>query len=184
MTTIGINFKNFNMNYRSLIEKAVVHMEKVLNNELFGEILADEISKSNGLEGELSKWKHASVDEILATLFPITLNLNTYYTRRNVIGYGYPNDKNIYLNTKYLSGYSVDRLLDLMEVGSNLLHEHSHDCGFDHDFKATRRRPNSLSYILNRAYERTFKQLNNIQDAAVVRYYVPWYKKLLPWYWF
>jgi hypothetical protein len=172
--TIGLNFKKFDLKYRELVESAILHMQYVVASPIFMEILKDEISKSNGLEGELSMWKEALPEEIYEALFPITLYLSTYYSFRNVIGYGTPDTKEIFLNTKYLDNYSM-KLEDLMMIGSNLLHEHSHDCGFDHDFYNTARRRNSLSYILNRAYERAFRKFYGVPEP-IAR--VPWWRRI------
>lgn len=177
--TIGLNFNNFEPEYKAIVTKAVECMEDVIYDPIFLLMLKDEISKSNDMEGELSHWKEALPVQIYSQLFPITLYLNTYYTVRSVIGYGTESSNQIYINTKYLSNYSIEIMEDLMKIGSNLLHEHSHDCGFDHDFKSTARRPNSISYIMNRAYERAFKKFYNIAEPeAVIIYYNPWYKKL------
>lgn len=175
--TIGINFKSFDLKYREIVLFAILRMEDVINSPIFYEMLEDEISKSNSLEGELSHWKHNTVKEIYEQLFPIVLYLNTYYTINNVIGYGTPKSKDIFINTKYLSTYSIEVKEDLMEIGSNLLHEHSHDCGFDHDFRSTSRRKNSLSYIMNRAYERAYRKFYNLPVPMPV-FYTPWYKKV------
>lgn len=176
-TTIGINFESFDLKYKEIVLFSILRMEDVLSSPFFLEMLEDEISKSNNLEGELSKWRTSSPKEIYARLYPICLYLNTYYTSMSVIGYGRPGTKDIYINTKYLSDYSIENPLDLMKIGSNLLHEHSHDRGFDHDFKNTDRRKNSLSYVLNRTYERAFRKFYNIPEPVVVLY-TPWYKRL------
>lgn len=175
--TIGINFEQFDPTYRPMVLMAILRMEDVLSSPIFYNCLAEEIMRSNNLEGELSKWKKASLEEIYNQLFPITLYLNTYYSIRNVIGYGLPGTKNIYLNTKFLAGYSINNTIDLMYIGSNLLHEHSHDCGFDHDFKPTARRENSLSYILNRAYERAYRKYYKLPEL-ILKLHTPWYKRL------
>jgi hypothetical protein len=182
--TIGLNFLNFNNEHRPIIVLSVERMEEVVFSSVFFEILKDEISKSNGLEGELSKWKDASPEEIYAQLFPITLHLSTYYTYKSVYGYGYANDDIIRLNTKYLSTYKLFNDIHLMLVGSNLFHEHSHNRGFDHDFKNTLRRKNSLSYILNRAYERAYRQIFNLSVPVVkpVVVSIPWYKRAFRWF--
>lgn len=185
--SIKFKFKKFDQKYEELVTFAILRMEDVLSSPIFLEMLSDEIARSKGLEGELSKWKRASILEIHAQLFPIELSLNTYYTSKSVIGYGLSSTKEIYVNTKYLSKYSVDRPEDLMEIGSNLLHEHSHDCGFDHDYDRTKRRYNSLSYIMNRAYERAFKKYYSkveVKPILSTHYFTPWYHNLLPWNWF
>lgn len=178
--TIGLNFNVFENKYKEIVTFAVLRMEDVINSKHFTDCLCEEIMNSNGLEGELSKWKKASWTEIYSQIFPITLYLNTYYTGQNVIGYGYPSDRNIFINTKYLSKYTIDDPLDLMEIGSNLLHEHSHDCGFDHDFANTRRRKNSISYIMNRAYERAYRKFYQIPEPKPI-VSLPWWKKVFSW---
>jgi hypothetical protein len=183
-STIGLNFNDFDIKYQRIVTKAVVYLEEVINSQIFKDMLVDEISKSNGLEGELSHWKDAMPLQIYAQLFPIILYLNTYYTWSNVIGYGVDGTNQIYINTKYLSTYHPDDLLDIMEIGSNILHEHSHDCEFAHDYKSTSRRKNSLSYVLNRAYERAFKKFYNLEEPEdEVVYYTPWYRKVWSWIW-
>jgi hypothetical protein len=176
--SIGINFEKFNPKYSLLIQEAVKHMQIILYSEYFYKALFDELEMSNNCEGELSEWKNKSANEIFQALFPITLYLNTYYTVRDVIGYGNPGTNKIYLNTKYLDMYNINNLVDLMRIGSNLLHEHSHDCGFSHDFYPTKRRPNSLSYILNRAYETAFRQYYNLPRPVIV-IKAPWYRRVL-----
>ncbi len=181
---ISYNLNGVEEKYKALMIRSIVYLDEVVYSTLFLECLREEIAKSNNLEGETSEWKNKSAEQIYAALTPIKLKLFTYYTIKNVIGYGVASNKNIYVNTKYLSHYSVNELLDLMEVGSNLLHEHSHDCGFDHDFEYTARRDNSVSYVLNRAYAKCFKLLNRIpaQELPPVIYYTPWYKKLFRWF--
>jgi hypothetical protein len=180
MSTIGLNFNKFDVRYRGLIRKAVERMEIVINLPVFFSMLEDEIVNSKGLEGELSEFKNASVVEIHKALFPIVLYLNTYYTISKVIGYGTAKDNQIFLNTKYLSKYFIDDEIHLMKVGSNLLHEHGHDCGFAHDYRATARRPNSLCYILNRAYERAYRCAYELPAPMTIPY-TPWYKRLWRW---
>lgn len=174
---IVIKFESFDSKYVEMVTMAVWRMEDVLGSLHFLDALADEISKSNGLEGELSKWKKASPKEIYEHIIisDMTLHLNTYYTASNVIGKGYEGTNQIFINTKYLKTYSINNPEDLMEIGSNLLHEDSHDKGFDHDYKRTKRRENSLSYILNRAYERAFKKIYALPDSL---YFTPWYSKI------
>lgn len=174
---IETTFKNFDNRYRPLVEASIAPMERVIPSVEFFEALQDEISKSNGLEGELSTWKNATVKEIFSNLLPMSLTIDTYYTAKDVIAYGMPDDDEIRLNMKYLEQYSKDSLEDKMYIGSNLLHEHGHNCGFDHDFYATSRRENSLCRILNRSYERAFRKIYGLPEP-VVKYYTPWYKRL------
>lgn len=169
--------------YRKMILKAVVYMESVIDSTEFKTELGRVIAESNELEGELSEWKKSTPELIYVQLLPISLVLRTFYTIRNTVGYGYENSKDIHLNTKFLSRYDIDDLEDLMYIGSNLLHEHGHDCGFSHDHEVTDRRPNSICYILNRAYERAFRQLylpTKLEPAPVVKV-SPWYVRSWSW---
>lgn len=177
MSTIGLNFDNVHPGYRALIVSAVERMETVLTSHVFFECFLMEVAKSYYLCGERSKWKDKSADEIFAQIFPITLWIKQYNSFKNVVGYGYPNDKWIYLNTKFLDQRSVFDEESLMLVGSNLLHEHGHDQGFEHDFYDTPERKFSICYILNRAYERAYRIIYQLPEP-VIKTYIPWYKRL------
>jgi len=182
MNQIKYRFDGVTEKNQILFRKAIALAERVVFDPMFLMILKDEIEKSNGMEGELSHWKDALPAQIYAQLFPIDLNIQTYYTSRDVIGYGTAADRVIHVNTKYLNGYSADSLLDMMEVFSNLLHEDSHDKGFGHDFNNTKRRKNSVSYILNRVYERTFKYIYDMPLWVETPYVAPWYVRVLGWF--
>jgi len=183
------NYHLVSYDHKELLDRSIDRMEIVLVHDAFKDALYDLISKSNELEGELSEWKNKTVKEIYEVLFDskdgdfcsITLEIFTYYTAANVIGYGTAANKNIYVNRKYLNTYEPGNLFDLRAVGSNLLHEHGHDCGFDHDFDSTRRRPNSIAYILGKAYQIAYSQIYNIEYKEKVLY-VPWYKRFLQWF--
>lgn len=176
---IAYDLRGVEEKYREVVLAAIKCMEEVIPSEEFMQALIDEIFLSNGLEGELSEWKYSTPELIYKQLLPIKLELRTYYSIKNVIGFGYPNDATIYLNTKYLGRYKVDNLEDLMSIGSNLLHEHSHDCGFEHDFYNTSKRKNSISYLLNRVYERAFREVYNLGNSEPPRgTYIPWWKRL------
>lgn len=184
---VSANLDNVLERYRPLFIAALKKMGPVIASPLFLKNLKDEIEASRNLEGELSKWKTSSAEEIYSHILndgEMHLILHTYYTAKNVIGYGYASSVDIYVNTKYLINDSLDDLEDLCDIGSNLLHEDGHDKGFSHDFKSTKRRPNSICYILNRVYEKTFRQVYGLPIKKPVVYVVPWYKKILPWNWF
>lgn len=185
------NYHNVSDRNKELFNMAIDAMEKVISHKSFLDCLYEEIENSNGLEGELSIWRHSTVKEIFYNLFDkndymgslgIALEVYTYYTASNVIGYGTAANRNINVNTKYLNTYSPGNLYDIRAVGSNLLHEHGHDCGYEHDFKATARRPNSIAYILGRAYQKAFSKVYGIEYKEPVKY-VPWYKRIFKWPW-
>lgn len=187
MINVTANLERVDPRYREILLAAIKHIPIVLHSQEFLDALKDEIEASNGLDGELSEWKSKTAGQILAhmLLSDWHLTLATFYTWRSTVGYGYPNDPTIYLNTRFLSAYEIHELMDLMEIGSNLVHEDGHDLGFEHDSAATSRRPNSICYILNRAYERAFKKIYKLDepDEPDVVYVLPWYKRILPWNW-
>ena len=180
---ISFDLKGCEEKYRPLLTSAINKLPIVITSPEFLNNLIREINSSNNMEGELSPLRYKSARDIYEKLLSIDLYLNTYYTRKDVLGYGYKTSKNIHLNTKYLSSYSIDSLIDLMKIGSNILHEHTHKIGAEHDFYDTKRRKNSLSYIMNRVYEKTYRELYGLVEetpVVVVKRKV-WYK---PWTWF
>ena len=65
---------------------------------------------------------------------------NTWLRGRNVIGYTYPNTPMQWISRRFFS------VFDIKSISSNILHELLHKLNFDHDFKATARRPYSVPY--------------------------------------
>ena len=73
------------------------------------------------------------------------ISLNLYYKRfSKVNGYTYPDSDTINLNNKFHRNYGV------CSSSANLAHEVTHKYGYDHDYKATRRRPKSVPYTVGR----------------------------------
>ena len=70
------------------------------------------------------------------------LVLETYYTEDPVIGYTKASIKTIYMNRRYLSTFTPNK------VAMNLFHEWLHKVGFGHDYEATARRPYSVPYAI------------------------------------
>lgn len=68
------------------------------------------------------------------------LNLTLYYQKSSVVGFGYPGQPQIFLNSKFFELY------DIAQVAGNIAHEWTHKLGFDHDYKSTARRPYSVPY--------------------------------------
>lgn len=158
---------------------ATRQMSDVFKHGNFLQHLDHEWQKSNVWEGETSIWKTATPEMILCALATsqgkIELMVETYHTWKNVIGYGLPSDTIIRVNRKYLDRYSIHRTKDLINIGSNLLHEHGHDMGFKHDFMRTKRRPKSICYSLNRAYEAAALEYYEIKPSVFVPK-KPWWR--------
>lgn len=72
----------------------------------------------------------------------LNLEVDLYYTRRNVVGYTYPNVSKIWVNTRYFDRYAP------AQIAANLMHEWLHKIGFEHDFRSTAKRPYSVPYAI------------------------------------
>jgi hypothetical protein len=70
----------------------------------------------------------------------LTLYTPPFYKKWGVVGYGYPGQPQIFMNWFWFDAFSV------AQVAGNLAHEWTHKLGFDHDYKATARRPYSVPY--------------------------------------
>ena len=87
--------------------------------------------------------------------------IDDYFTRRGVIGYMIPNKKWMYVNTKFYDCRSNKK------VGSNIVHEYTHTLGFRHDRRRTKRRPHSVSYLMNRIFEECYDHIIGSQASLV-----------------
>lgn len=76
---------------------------------------------------------------------PIFFYYPTWRQSKSVVGYTSPDTPTIYLNRLFRNGYDWGACAEI----SNALHEVTHKMGFDHDYKATARRPYSVPYTAN-----------------------------------
>lgn len=67
---------------------------------------------------------------------------NFSWFQRNVVGYTTPSSDTVTTNRRFYAGF------DESEIAGHLGHEWLHKVGFEHDFKATARRPYSVPYAL------------------------------------
>ena len=70
------------------------------------------------------------------------LELQLYYSWKNVVGYTYPNVLRIYMNTKYFDVYTP------AQVAGNVFHEWTHKLGFTHASNYSVSRDSSVPYAL------------------------------------
>ena len=71
--------------------------------------------------------------------------------QRHTVGYTTESSDTLTTNRRFFSGYEAN------EVAGHLAHEWLHKLGFEHDFKATARRPDSVPYELGEVVERLAK---------------------------
>jgi hypothetical protein len=84
----------------------------------------------------------------------VDLNLsleNLSWFQRNVVGYTTESSDTLTTNRRFFSGFEP------AEIAGHVAHEWLHKLGFEHDFKATARRPDSVPYELGELVERLAK---------------------------
>lgn len=151
------------MERRLKLATVAEEMHQVLNSTFFRDKVL-QIKKW----GERSPWKDKSNMEVYQKIMSgaevlspkpdkeLFIIVDDYWSPKKVIGYTYPNTETVYVNTRFFD--KRHRAL----IGSNLLHEISHKLGFSHDHKATKARPFSVSYQLNKAYEAAYSKIYNV----------------------
>ncbi len=80
------------------------------------------------------------------------LELELYYSWRNVVGYTTPGELRIYMNTKFFDPYTPS------QVAGNVFHEWTHKLGFDHASSAVPGREASVPYALGYIIEELGKK--------------------------
>jgi hypothetical protein len=80
------------------------------------------------------------------------LELQLYYSFRSTVGYTYPNDMRVYMNTKFFDSYTPS------EVAGNVFHEWTHKLGFEHDSSYSVSRDSSVPYAIGYIIEELGKQ--------------------------
>jgi hypothetical protein len=132
---------------------AVKDLNNIVFTMKFRDTLYDEYDKSNLLEGELSSLKHKNKEAIYSEILACNKDLavKSYWAPFGAIGKTY-GDGIIWVNRA--------KTTNLKYLASLLLHEMGHDkLGAKHDWNPTKRRPNSLCYMLNRVYEQTYDEI-------------------------
>ena len=144
---------------RAKLEQATELLSKVLNSREFRDGVMN--PTSNGKPGFASDSRTPA--EVYATIRAakenytdaadgeVDMNLelkNFSWFQRNVVGYTTESSDTLTVNRSFFSSYTP------AEVAGNLAHEWLHKLGFEHDFKSTARRPDSVPYELGELVER------------------------------
>jgi hypothetical protein len=147
------HLKGFSAQSEKKVAQTTQLMEQILNGEEFRQAVLNftyqdqkQFANNEGLSNEeiyekimAGKETYDSLEDGVANL---DLNLYTppFYKKWSVVGYGYPDQPQIYLNSYYFNSYS------LAEVAANLSNEWMHKIGFEHDYINTAQRPYSVPY--------------------------------------
>lgn len=185
--------RGFSGNDLEKIKSALKWTEQVINSEEFRRAVIDHTWQG---KRQFSSTSMSTQDvltsliigrEILSKIddYEWDLDLELYYSRLSrVIGYTYPNVTTVYMNSKYFAYFSVP------QVVNNIVHEHCHKLGFDHDFNYTDRRPYSVPYAVGDIAQRVCEKMKGedslipappADDLTPPSYYVPWYKRAVRW---
>lgn len=153
------------------VEQAAKDMNKIFFSITFKSFFQIEYDKSNFLEGELSSIRHLPPDKILSMIFNCERNLiiRSYWAPFGAIGKTYSNDPTIWINTAKIGSTK--------NIGSLLSHEvlHLPPVNASHDWHPTIRRPNSLCYLINRVYEKSFDE---IMGEEIFTKKKPWWRRI------
>lgn len=82
------------------------------------------------------------------------LSLEIFTRSDNTVGYTFPNELKVWMNTKYLNQNPPAK------VTTNMMHEWLHKLGFKHDSARTAKRPYSVPYAVGYLVARIAQQLN------------------------
>lgn len=136
-----VQFENFDSEGQSKVQKALEAIKVVVESQEFKDTVLNfkdnkgrtQFVDNNGLTNAQIYEVILKGSENFRQIDDNTMNLklSLYYSRRNTVGYTYPDSDTIWMNNKFFASYEVQ------EVSDNLFHEWMHKLGFDHNNKAT-----------------------------------------------
>ncbi|MDP3569143.1 MAG: hypothetical protein Q8S42_00865 [Archangium sp.] len=144
---------------RQKLDKATQLMGNVLNSQEFRDaVLSADFAGKPGFASETrspqdvyAAIRAAKENYTDAADGEVDLNVkleNMSWFQRNVVGYTTESSDTLTTNRRFFSGFEPS------EMAGHLAHEWLHKLGFEHDFKATARRPDSVPYELGDLVER------------------------------
>jgi|GEM_PF-1099485 len=147
--TANLQYTNFEADDIAKVQKAVEIIKKVVASQEFKDRVigftynGQKTFVDNG--GLTNVQIYQKLIDGAETLTPevdneMDLELELYYSSRNTVGYTYPNQPRIYMNTKYFYSYNP------VQVAGNIYHEWIHKLGFDHASSYSVSRDSSVPY--------------------------------------
>lgn len=159
---------NFSDAQKAKLAEFLPVMNKTMAGQCFGDFM---------LERKLVQANGKSNKEVLEHLrsSKVKVELISYWSLSGTIGYTYPDVNKIWLNNRIQSGFTP------CESASNLAHEASHKIGYGHDFYATDRRPYSVPYSINAAFNKCCNDGTEKVRVCSRSWKTLWLKKTCKW---
>lgn len=145
----NVTFFNFEQDDKVKVTQALKELVAVVKSEKFKyEVLhhtyngEETFIDNEGLtNAEIYQKILEGAEDLLPTVdHEMDLELQLYYRNNSTVGYTYPKQLRIYMNTKFFDRYETE------EVANNLIHEWLHKLGFGHSKYNNSRRPYSVPY--------------------------------------
>lgn len=147
----NISFTNFDKSEQAKVDKAIEIIKKVVASSEFRNRVLNftyngkkQFVDNNGLTNAqiYQSLLDASEELLPGKDHQMDLELELYYSWTSTVGYTYPDDLRIYMNTKFFDSYTP------AEVADNVFHEWTHKLGYDHDSSYSVSRDSSVPYAL------------------------------------
>jgi hypothetical protein len=147
----NLSFTNFSLTQEEKVRRAGALIRKVIASREFKDAVINykfngqkTFANNNGLSNLQIYNKILWGSEVLFPTLNMAMDveLEVYFENSTTIGFTYPDTTRIWMNKKYLDGFTP------VEVADNLFHEWVHKLGFTHDVAATPTRPYSVPYAL------------------------------------
>ncbi len=147
----SLHFVNFEIEQEEKVQKAIEIIKTVIATKEFRNKVINftyegdrKFVDNGGLSNEEIYMKLLKGAEKLRPEddFEMDLELELYYSSRNVVGYTYPNTVRIWMNTKYFIPYTP------AQVAGNIFHEWTHKLGFNHASSYSVARDSSVPYAI------------------------------------
>lgn len=157
----NITLVDFNSSQEAKVLKAIEILKKVVRSNEFKEKVLqfsykgkNQFVDNNGLTNAeiYQKLLEGSEELSPAMDYEMDLELELYFSRRSTVGYTYPDELKVWINTKFFNTYTP------AQVAGNIFHEWTHKLGFEHAYRYSSKRDASVPYALGYLVEELGKK--------------------------
>lgn len=147
--TSNVTLIDFNAQQEEKMLESIKRALVVLNSDEFKQRVLDFTwngqKQFNDNNGQTNEEIYETLMNASETLVPgidheIDLNIVLYYSMTSTVGYTYPDQNKIWVNSKFFNGYNYG------QVAANAIHEWTHKLGYGHDYYSNSDRPYSVPY--------------------------------------